>query len=216
MFSRDWLILIDKPAGLLSHSTLDRSRPNLLGILRDQGVPTAILLNRLDKDTSGLLAVLTAKDSTLEAEEMMAGASKFYLACVSGHFPAEISELKHYIKEDRTGVKVVRSGGKVARTSVLLCRHFGPSSLLLLRLHTGRRHQIRLQLSTVGFPVIGDEIYGKADPGGLLLHSFGFFFAMQGEKEKVFSHIPDRFLPHLNQGREELETYLQELCLRIV
>ena len=141
-------------------------------------IPTPI--HRLDKDTSGILlvagsfAALSAMTSALRRHEL----HKEYLAWVAGSWPHGERRLTHWLCKmnmgtgERMRVSDVPGEGMEASLSVLPLSCGPERSLLLIRLHTGRTHQIRAQLAHMGHPVLGDGKYGA--PGGsprLMLHA---------------------------------------------
>lgn len=142
-------------------------------------IPTPI--HRLDKETSGVLlvagsfAALSAMTTALRQHELC----KEYLAWVRGHWPfAEARRLTHWLrKEGRDGFEKVRvsdqvGDGREAVLTVVPLERGTERSLLLVRLHTGRTHQIRAQLAHVGHAVLGDIKYGAPDAAPhLMLHA---------------------------------------------
>lgn len=158
-------------------------------------IPTPI--HRLDKDTSGVLlvagsfAALSAMTTALRQHELC----KEYLAWVRGSWPfAEARRLTHWLrKEGRDGFEKVRVSdapgeGREAVLTVLPLERGAERSLLLLRLHTGRTHQIRAQLAHVGHAVLGDIKYGAPDAAPhLMLHALRVILP-DGE---VFACLPD-------------------------
>lgn len=158
-------------------------------------IPTPI--HRLDKDTSGVLlvagsfAALSAMTTALRQHEL----SKEYLAWVRGGWPfAEARRLTHWLrKEGRDGFEKVRvsdqpGDGREAVLTVVPLERGTERSLLLLRLHTGRTHQIRAQLAHVGHAVLGDIKYGAPDAAPhLMLHAMRVILP-DGE---AFACLPD-------------------------
>jgi len=159
---KDFLVVY-KPSGLLSQAGRDPQRPNLETILKQEFPDYSIrLLSRLDRETSGLLVVSTGQQENELLDSWHKQNQKFYLASVEGEFEDSRVELKDYLKEKLGVVKSVRSGGKPSLCQVVLIEfdRVKNRSLLLVKLQTGRRHQIRVQLGSRGYPVEGDYKYG--------------------------------------------------------
>ena len=150
-----------------------------------RGVERPGIVHRLDKDTSGLLVV--AKDDRahvgLSVQFAERSVLKIYQALVHGVPPArgtvEQPIARHKVHRQRMAV---RASGRSARTDYEVLEAFGSEySLLELHLHTGRTHQIRVHLTWLGFPLVGDPVYGRRpNPWGLhgqALHCrrLGFF-----------------------------------------
>jgi 23S rRNA pseudouridine1911/1915/1917 synthase len=178
--ANDDFLVVDKPPDLLSHPTRPDGAPSLLGWLREEFPGQFIALaNRLDRETSGL--VLAARSAEAASEfgrmSMRREIEKEYLALVSARVEAEhglidaplgrlgLSEeneiwlRRGVIPEDdareRKSVAARTEFWRVAANATL--------SLLRVRAHTGRLHQLRVHLAHLGHPVIGDKIYGP-DP----------------------------------------------------
>ena len=141
-------------------------------------IPTP--LHRLDKDTSGILlvagsfAALSAMTSALRRHELR----KEYLAWVAGCWPHGTQHLTHWLSKacigtgERMRVSDVPGDGAEASLTVRTLRSGAERSLLLVRLHTGRTHQIRAQLAHMGHPVLGDGKYGPSGSAPrLMLHA---------------------------------------------
>lgn len=206
------LLVVDKPPGLVSHATVDPARDHLVAAVarllraRDGEVGHLALHHRLDRDTSG--AVLLSRQPSLDAALGAAFAErrvdKVYLAVVARNparaFPAGELELDAHLapgKGPGGRTLVVRSGGKPARTRVRLRQASGERLLVEARPLTGRTHQIRVHLAHLGFPILGDELYGGAEPNTkrLLLHALrlGLDHPRTGERLRVVAPPPRAF-----------------------
>lgn len=165
------ILVVDKPAGLVVHPSKDGERSSLIGRVRLYlGHAEGRLVNRLDRETSGL--VLVAKSAAVAGElgRLLAGSEveKAYLAVVHGAFPAGPVVIDAPLGKD-AGSPVaikdhVREDGAPAETHVVLDRHVTHEgrqlSLVQVRPRTGRKHQIRIHLAHVGHPIVGEKIYG--------------------------------------------------------
>ncbi len=170
------LIVVNKPAGLVVHPGAGNPRHTLQNALLALDphlslVPRAGLVHRLDKDTSGLLVVArtpeahTALVAALAAREI----SRQYLAVCTGVMTAG-GTIDEPIGRHRTQrVRMaVRRDGRPAVTHYRVVRRFRAHTEVAVELETGRTHQIRVHLAHVGFPIVGDRLYGgrKRIPAG--------------------------------------------------
>ncbi len=166
------LLVIDKPANLPIHPSGCYRNNTLYSFLRRDFESTKIhFVNRIDRETSGL--VLLAKNTTaakiLHQQMKLNQIHKEYLAVVIGLFP-EYLNVKGFIGEGNSLVKKKRSflaqdhpplpGWQNCHSEFYCLKRDNGLSLLKVKLHTGRRHQIRATLCSLGFPIAGDTLYG--------------------------------------------------------
>lgn len=196
----------EKPAGILVHgdgtgapTLTDRVRVSLAR----QGVAaTPQAVQRLDVDTTGIVLFSLSEEYQPAFDALVAGHAmrKGYLAEVAGSFPQDATTIDRPIGRDRHDarrMRVCRPGqGQSALTRVRVLERRSASTLLLIELGTGRRHQIRVHLSSVGFPIMGDALYGGArDSRGLMLHALEeeFDHPVTGAHVLLRTEIPERF-----------------------
>ncbi len=164
LFEDEHLLALDKPRGIILHPTHSRFTGTLAnrawGHIRASGGDGCHAVNRLDRDTGG--AVLFAKNAW--ACSRMAGAveDKRYLAAVCGVPEAAEGSIRFPIRRasERDMKRVCAPDGQSARTDWRLLASRDGLSLLELRLHTGRTHQIRVHCAAMGWPLLGDRLYG--------------------------------------------------------
>lgn len=163
------LVAIDKPPGLLVIPGRDASEPCAKVMLAEQLGRQIWVCHRIDRDTSGVVLFATTADAHRTASMAFeAGeAKKKYLALVEGRLGAPI-DIDTPMTEARKGkMRVVfpgEQGGKPSRTLVRPLREFDGGTLVECEPLTGRQHQIRVHLKSVGHPLLFDHQYGRKEP----------------------------------------------------
>lgn len=178
VYEDDDIIVINKPQGMVVHpapgnysgtlvnALLFRCRDSLSGI---GGVMRPGIVHRIDKDTSGLLVVAKNDFShaALSEELKYHGIEREYHALVKGGFSADAGTVNEPIGRhpiDRKKMAVLRNSesAREAVTHYEVLGRYGNVSYLKLMLETGRTHQIRVHMSYIGHPLLGDEVYGQS------------------------------------------------------
>ena len=204
-YEDEHLLIVDKGPGLVVHPARGHREETLAQLLGDSaagGDPErAGIVHRLDRDTSGLLIVSRSEEAhrLLQAALSDRLIEREYLALVQGRPPARSGTIDAPIGRDprvRTRMAVGGLHPREARTHFTLDRALKSSSLLRLRLETGRTHQIRVHLQAIGHPVCGDPEYGTAGLFGLerqFLHAtrLAFDHPLTGERVEVVSPLPE-------------------------
>jgi 23S rRNA pseudouridine1911/1915/1917 synthase len=196
IFEDDDLLVVDKPAGQVSHPAFRHTSGTLINALlaHADGRWTPALVNRLDKDTSGL--VLVSKDAAVHAALQTAmyrnAVEKDYLAIVMGRPTPARGTIDLALDRDpwdRRRVMVRDRGGQpsVTRYARLSTAPDGKLSLLRCRLVTGRTHQIRVHLAAKAWPIVGDAVYGVKDPriNRQALHAWRLAFVHPHTRQRV-------------------------------
>lgn len=208
------LALINKPPGLLVHPTTAREEGTLVqGLLHlygdlapGSGALRPGIVHRLDEDTSGLMVIARTQEAFLGLVDQFKEGSplKVYLAIVSGQVLEEgvIEEPIGRSHRDRRRMAVGVSPAKPAWTSYRPLEVYEDSSLLEVTIRTGRTHQIRVHLASVGHPVLGDGVYGQADKKiktqALHAYRLGLSHPRTGEDLVFAAQPPENFLKALH------------------
>lgn len=164
------LLVINKPADLVVHPAAGNQDGTLLnGLLHYlpelRTIPRAGIVHRLDKDTTGLMVVaknLGAQNHLVQQLQART-VSRQYAGVVMGAIPPH-GRVDAPIGRDpfnRIKMAVVKQNGKEAVTHFQRLTRLGPMSLVRMKLETGRTHQIRVHMAHLGFPLLGDPLYGK-------------------------------------------------------
>jgi 23S rRNA pseudouridine1911/1915/1917 synthase len=172
VYEDEHLLVVDKAAGMVVHPAPGNWTGTLVNALIGRGEPLAEgggeeragLVHRLDKDTSGLLVVAKTDTAHRVLSTALAArqVTRRYVAVCWGHLAGDTLTVEQPIARDprdRTRMAIVQTG-KAARTDFVRLARFDSVDLLRAHLHSGRTHQIRIHLSSVGHPVIGDDTYG--------------------------------------------------------
>lgn len=224
------IIVINKPKGMVVHPAPGNYSGTLVNALlyhcRDSlsgigGVMRPGIVHRIDKDTSGLLVVAKNDDAhnALSEELKYHGIEREYRALVCGGFKDDTGTVNYPIGRhpvDRKRQSVILSGDHTAREAITHYRvlaRYGGVSYLQLKLETGRTHQIRVHMSYIGHPLLGDELYAKSKTrfekkhpalfNGQALHAKRLTLTHPRTKERMTfeCELPDEF----NKAIELLE-----------
>ncbi len=197
VYEDDSLLVVDKPPYLAVHPSAFKPEPTLanavVGYYAKQGQSHAFRpTNRLDRNTSGLL--LTAKNAHI-AYALAHKVDKTYLAIVLGELKGEgVIDQPIRIKDGCTITREVGEGGKESRTHYKALASDGEITLVRLWLETGRTHQIRVHMSWLGFPLVGDTMYGTDETilprHALHCAEMAFTHPLTGERVRLHSPLP--------------------------
>jgi 23S rRNA pseudouridine1911/1915/1917 synthase len=209
VFEDNDLMVVDKPAGLTVHPAPGHPTGTLANAILAYlgGTPEGSewwrpgIVHRLDKDTSGLIIVAKNAFAHAKLSEQFKSRSvvKKYLTLVKGEIQPEEGIIEAAIGRDIRNRKrmavVVNGKGREAKTKYRVLEYINGHSLLEIKPETGRTHQIRVHLAAIGYPVIGDAVYGIQSPNlkRQFLHAalLGFRLPSSGEYVEFRSALPE-------------------------
>lgn len=205
LFEDEWLLVVNKPPGMASIPSRlhpERSLSNfVLGYYREQSIPYAIhIVNRLDRDTSGLVVFAKHALAHHQLSKMQQNGllDRRYVAFIEGTISPQTINLPIGQTDHSFMERMVRADGQQAITHILASKSFQAFnrdlSRLTIKLETGRTHQIRVHLAALGHPLVGDTMY-KGTPliARQALHSASATFPHPGTGEVMtfVAPLPD-------------------------
>jgi 23S rRNA pseudouridine1911/1915/1917 synthase len=210
LYQDDAVIAVDKPAGMVVHlgagchsGTLVNALLHRFALAGAAGQDRPGIVHRLDRDTSGVILVARTDSALrdLTAQFAARAVEKEYAALVHGHLRLDHGRVEKPIERDRvrrTRMTARTGRGRHALTEYWVLRRSGPRaplklSFLCVRIHTGRTHQIRVHLASLGHSVVGDTLYGAPrDPalGRFFLHARRLLFTSPATGKRVAVESP--------------------------
>lgn len=156
------------------------------------------IVHRLDKDTSGIVVFAKNENKKRELQNNWESTKREYYAIVSGKMPKQKDVLKSYLVEDKTlNVHSTKNPklGKLAITEYEVMASDSAFTLLKINIKTGRKNQIRVQLSDINHPIVGDKKYGCKHNimRRMALHAYLIEFEIKGKKYKFETKMPKEF-----------------------
>ena len=213
VYEDDDVILINKPKGMVVHPApghttdtlvnglLYHCKDNLSGI---NGVARPGIVHRIDRDTTGILIVCKndMSHNSIAAQLKEHSINRRYRALVHGNLKEDTGTVEGPIGRhpvDRKKMAINERNGKPAVTHYTVLERFGNYTLIECKLETGRTHQIRVHMTSIGHPLVGDEVYGSAKCPfklqGQCLHAMvlGFVHPRTGEYMEFSADLPEYF-----------------------
>jgi 23S rRNA pseudouridine1911/1915/1917 synthase len=205
------LLVINKPAGMVVHPSAGHSKGTLVHAVMGhvpflEGIGGKMrpgIVHRLDKDTSGLIIIAKNDNSHqwLQRQFKLRDVEKIYLALVDGHPATPTGRIIAPIYRDRAQRKKMviapEGKGRPSVTEYHIIRQYAKHALLKVHPLTGRTHQIRVHLASLGIPIAGDKVYGhkkqSIELGRHFLHASELSIRLPGEKKKTTfrAELPD-------------------------
>lgn len=196
-------IALDKPVGILTHSKgVFNPEATVASFIAnkvtDMSSERAGIVHRLDRATSGVIicAKNQAAQSWLQKQFAQRKTKKTYLAVIKNGIEPNNAVIDMPIERDPSHPKQFRVGasGKSAQTAYKLLQENNDHALLELKPVTGRTHQLRVHLRQLGYPIVGDQLYGGEQSERLMLHAKSLELTLPNRERKVFkSKVPDVF-----------------------
>ncbi len=222
LYEDDDVILINKPKDMVVHPAAGHYTGTLVnglmyhcreGLSGINGVLRPGIVHRIDKDTTGVLVVCKNDSAHNGLAEQLAEHSitRKYRAIVCGNLKEDEGTVDAPLgrhPQDRKKMAIVRSGGKRAVTHYRVLERFGKYTYIECQLETGRTHQIRVHMASLGHPLLGDEVYGRGKSPfkleGQTLHAMvlGFIHPTTGEYMEFQAPLPEYFESLLEKLRK--------------
>jgi 23S rRNA pseudouridine1911/1915/1917 synthase len=213
------VVAVNKPAGLVVHAGAGAHAGTLVNRLVHRfrslsqvgGDLRPGIVHRLDRGTSGVLLVARTDIAHRNLAAQFAGRTveKTYLALVQGRVRADSGRITKPIARDpvrRTRMTTRLATGREAFTTYRVLERFEKLTYLEVRIGTGRTHQIRAHLASLGHPVAGDRLYGAAANGRMFLHAWRIAFTSPatGDRVTVEAPLPVELSQWLDRARRDL------------
>ena len=214
LFEDEYLIAINKPPFLPTEQTITGQRKNAHDCTVEylwkknpslRNPPYVGIMHRLDRETSGILLFTKSRSVNKDISEMFKnrGIKKIYRAVCTGKIPEQkeftvenfIARISPKSSACKMGIVPESKGGLFAKTDFKIISEKNGFIQIDCQLHTGRTHQIRVQLSSLNLPIAGDELYGGIKSDRIKLHArkMEFVYPVSKEKITIESEIPKDF-----------------------
>lgn len=204
LYEDDDVIVVNKPSGLLTHAKGGLSdEPTVAEIIRPKtsfatDTDRPGIVHRLDRDTSGLLIIAKNPESAAHLQRQFAErtAKKTYIAITDGKPKLNAAKIDLPIGRNPSAPSTFRvdPNGKPSQTTYHVLAENDAQSLIELKPTTGRTHQLRVHLTHLNAPILGDRVYGKSSDCRMMLHAQKLEITLPSDERKVFeAAVPDEF-----------------------
>lgn len=209
LFRHQDFVAINKPGGISVHQ--DSGETGLARTLAIQlGVERVWLLHRLDKQTSGILLFALNKESASALSGQFAGKSikKTYLALSDRKPSKKQGWIKGGMEKSRRGMwKLTRNTENIAVTRFHSISIAEKLRLFILEPHTGKTHQLRVAMKSLGSPILGDSLYGGTESETMFLYAWKIQFAYQNRQIEIVAPLKNEW------QTENIHRALEEFCM---
>jgi len=223
LYEDDDILIINKPAGLVVHPAPSLDEATVVDWLKHKGVSLSTLsgeerhgiVHRIDRGTSGALAIAKSNEAhrRLAQELKNRDMGRYYLAIIEPPLKDNITVSKPIGRNPKNRLKMaVIESGREAKTDFvkLFTAKDGKEELISAKLYTGRTHQIRVHLNSIGRYIVGDELYGskkKLDGSRVFLHAYIMYLThpISGERLSIKAPIPKDMQEYLNKKFDRRE-----------
>lgn len=217
VYEDEYLLVVNKPVNMVVHPATSSENGTLVNALLNYTTELSTvneerpgIVHRLDKDTTGLIIIAKDNETHLKLVDMFSNRSinKRYVAICNGVFKSSHGTINKPIGRhpvDRKKMAIVEKNSKEAITEYDVVFSNNNFSLLDIKLHTGRTHQIRVHLSGLNHPILGDKTYGvknekiKVDSQMLHAYNLDFIHPITNERIILYAKPPANFLEVLNK-----------------
>ena len=225
LYEDDELLVLDKPAGVVVHPAPSVKEATVVDWLVARGISLSTIageerygiVHRIDKVTSGALLVAKNNDAHRELSSQLQNKSmgRYYLALIDYPLKDNLTIERSIGRNPSNRLKMaVVPDGRYAKTDFarIAQSRTGTTELVAARLHTGRTHQIRVHLSSVGRHIIGDELYGYRDSPKMkeriFLHAFRLYFThpASGKRIEIKAPLPEDMKSYMIKNYDRSET----------
>ena len=210
LYEDDDLVAVNKPEGLVAVPDRRRVESSLIEMLSAQRGEKLFIVHRIDRETSGVIVFARNAETHRQLNQQFETRSveKMYLALVHGVIRDDRGEIDKPLRQFGSGrVAVDDQRGKASVTEFRVLERFEAFTLLDVRPHTGRRHQIRVHLYSIGHPIVGDPLYGdknlQSSYPRLMLHAHRLSLHLpSGQRLTLEAPIPESFQEVLKTAAE--------------
>jgi len=201
IYENDNYLIINKPYNLLSIPTTKNPKSvyqEVLYYLKDNNDKSIAIINRLDKDTEGLMLIAKNKLAASKMSNVHEKMERRYLALLEGFLDNDSGKIINYIAKEKDSIKRYITDdkfGKIAISNYKVIERFNDYTLTEFILETGRTHQIRLHAKSINHPIVGDKLYNEnTNSDKMYLLSYYIKFYDEFKKEEIEIYLDKEYI----------------------